>query len=184
MDQVLAIEKNNNYYTFLGKEEIEKQLPALMRKKYLNYSSFAGQTVEEVFGEKLDHTKKYTASLLSSVLLTNNGKGNFTISKLPMQVQWSPVFTFFTGDFNADNKTDIISAGNFYGVLPYEGRYDAGFGTVQLNTGYNNFTILSPYQSGFMATGEVRDIKKIKLANGSECLLVARNNDTLLIFKE
>ncbi len=182
MDQVLTIEKNNNYYTFLGKEEIEKQLPALMRKKYLNYSSFAGQTVEEVFGEKLDHTKKYTASLLSSVLLTNNGKGNFTISKLPMQVQWSPAFTFFTGDFNADNKTDIISAGNFYGVLPYEGRYDAGFGNVLLATGATGFNTMSPIQSGFMAMGEVRDIKKIKLANGRRCLIIARNNDSPLFF--
>ena len=182
MDQVLAIEKNNSYYTFLGKEEIEKQLPALMRKKYLNYSSFAGQTVEEVFGEKLDHTKKYTASLLSSVLLTNNGKGNFTISKLPMQVQWSPAFTFFTGDFNTDNKTDIIAAGNFYGVLPYEGRYDAGFGNVLLATGAHGFNTLSPIQSGFMAMGEVRDIKKIKLANGHSCLIIARNNDSPLFF--
>ena len=184
MDQVLAIEKNGKYYTFLGKEEIEKQLPALMRKKYLHYAGFAGQTIEDVFGEKLDHTKKYTASLLSSVMLINNGAGKFIISKLPASVQWSPVFCFLTADVNKDGKTDVISAGNFYGVVPYEGRYDAGFGTVQLNTGYNNFNILSPYQSGFMATGEVRDIKKIKLANGSECLLVARNNDTLLIFKE
>ena len=99
-------------------------------------------------------------------------------------MQWSAVFCFLTADVNKDGKTDVISAGNFYGVLPYEGRYDAGFGSVELNNGSNNFTILSPYQSGFMTTGEVRDIKKIKLANGSECLLVARNNDTLLFFKE
>ena len=184
MDQVLAIEKNGKYYTFLGKEEIEKQLPALMRKKYLHYASFAGQTIEDVFGEKLDHTKKYTASLLSSVMLINNGAGKFTINKLPGSMQWSAVFCFLTADVNKDGKTDVISAGNFYGVLPYEGRYDAGFGSVELNNGSNNFTILSPYQSGFMTTGEVRDIKKIKLANGSECLLVARNNDTLLFFKE
>lgn len=182
-DQVLAIEKNSKYYTFLGKEEIEKQLPALMRKKYLNYSSFAGQTVEEVFDEKkLDHTKKYTASFLSSVLLTNNGKGSFTISKLPMQVQWSPAFAFFTGDFNADNKTDIITAGNFYGVLPYEGRYDAGFGNVLLGAGSPCFNTISPIQSGFLAMGEVRDIKKIKLANGRNCLIIARNNNSPLFF--
>src|SRR5450432_3544794 len=37
LDQVLAVEKNGKYYTFLGKEELEKQLPVLMRKKYLDY---------------------------------------------------------------------------------------------------------------------------------------------------
>src|SRR5450432_458295 len=51
LDQILAIEKNGKYYTFLGKEELEKQLPALMRKKYADYSSLAGQTIEEVFGD-------------------------------------------------------------------------------------------------------------------------------------
>ncbi|MDN3659468.1 VCBS repeat-containing protein [Ferruginibacter paludis] len=184
MDQVLATEKNGKYYTFLGKEEIEKQLPALMRKKYLLYSSFAGQTVEEVFGEKLDHAKKYTASLLSSVTLANNGKGKFTISKLPASVQWSPVFSFLTDDINDDGKPDIISAGNFFGVLPYEGRYDAGLGSVLTNAGSNRFNVLPSYISGFMASGEVRDIKKIKLVNGGEYILVARNNDSILIFKE
>ena len=180
MDQILAIEKDGKYYTFLGKEELEKQLPALMRKKYLHYAAFAGQTIEQIFGEKLDNTKKLEASILSSVMLTNNGTGKYSVSKLPSSVQWSPVFSFLTVDANKDGKTDIISAGNFYGVLPYEGRYDAGFGNVLLNAGTNRFTVLSPYQSGFLATGEVRDIKKIKLANGSKCLLVARNNDGVL----
>jgi hypothetical protein len=184
MDQVLATEKNGKYYTFLGKEEIEKQLPALMRKKYLLYSSFAGQTVEDVFGEKLNDTKKYTANLLSSVMLINDGKGKYTVSKLPAQLQWSPVFSFLTDDVNKDGKPDILSAGNFYGVLPYEGRYDAGLGSVLLNTGRNHFDLMSPYQSGFSARGEVRDIKKIKLADGTECILVSRNNDTIRIFKK
>ena len=180
LDQVLAVEKNGKYYTFLGKEELEKQLPALMRKKYINYSSFAGQTIEAIFGKKLEQTKKFTASMLASVMLMNNGKGNYTLSKLPMQVQWSPAYAFLTGDFNADHKTDIITAGNFYGGPPYEGRYDAGYGTLLLGAGVSRFNALSPFQSGFMITGEVRDIKKIKLANGRECLIIARNNDGLV----
>jgi hypothetical protein len=183
MDQILAIEKEGKYYTFLGKEEIEKQLPSLMRKKYLHYAAFAGQTIEQIFGEKLDHSKKLEANILSSVMLTNNADGKYSLNNLPSSVQWSPVFSFFTGDVNKDGKTDIISAGNFYGVLPYEGRYDAGFGNVLLNGLNNHFNVLSPYQSGFSASGEVRDIKKIKLANGSKCLLVARNNANVLFFK-
>jgi len=183
MDQLLAVEKNGRYYTFLGKEDLEKQLPALTRKKYVNYSGFAGQTIEEVFGEKLEHIKKYTAGMLSSIMLMNNGTGNYTLSKLPMEVQWSPVFALLAGDFNADHKTDIITAGNFYGVLPYEGRYNAGYGTVSLGTGASRFMVPSPFQSGFLVPGEVRDIKKIKLANGQQCLIIARNNDSLVFLK-
>jgi hypothetical protein len=99
-------------------------------------------------------------------------------------VQWSPVFSFLTDDVNKDGKPDILSAGNFYGVLPYEGRYDAGFGSVLLNVGSNQFSSLSSYLSGLMITGEVRDIKKIKMADGAECILIARNNDTILILKK
>ncbi len=183
MDQLLAIEHSGNYYPFLGKEELEKQLPALMRKKYPNYSGFAGQTIEQVFGEKLDQAKKFTAAILSSVMLINNGKGKYTVSKLPMQAQWSPVFSFLSGDFNADHKTDIISAGNIYGVLPYEGRYDASYGSVSLGASGSLFITQSQWQSGFVVDGEIRDMKKIKLANGTECLIVARNNNSLLFFK-
>ena len=92
------------------------------------------------------------------------------------------VFAFFTEDFNQDGTTDILTAGNFYGVLPYEGRYDAGFGNVSLVTTSHGFNTLSPIQSGFIASGEVRDIKQIKLADGRKCLIVARNNNSPLFF--
>ncbi len=183
LDQLLAVEKNSRYYTFHGKEELEKQLPSLMRKKYVDYSSFAGQTIEEVFGEKLEHTKKFTADILASVQLINNGNGTYSLTKLPRQVQWSPIFAIISGDFNADQKTDIITAGNFYGVVPYEGRYDAGYGSVLLGTSVSHFNVLAPFQSGLLVTGEVRDIKKIKLANGRHCLIIARNNDTPVFLK-
>ncbi len=182
-DQLLAIEKNGQYYTFLGKEDLEKQLPGLLRKKYLDYASLAGKTIEEIFGDNLDQTKKMTADLLSSVLLFNNGKGNYAVSKLPAQLQWSPVFAFLTGDFNADQQTDIIAAGNFYGVLPFEGRYDAGNGSVLLNEHPPAFRTLTPFQSGWRTAGEVRDIKAIKTIGNKTIFAVARNNEPLLFFR-
>ncbi len=181
LDQLLAIERDGNYYPFLGKEDMEKQLPALMRKKYPDYSSFAKQTIEQVFGQKLEDAKKFTAKILSSVMLTNNGRGNYKILKLSMQMQWSPVFSFLTDDFNADNKTDIISAGNFYGVIPYEGRYDADHGTVLINK-TPAFNILSSMQSGILLEGEIRDMKYIKTSHG-KIIAIARNNQSLLFYK-
>ncbi|HTE12735.1 MAG TPA: hypothetical protein VK645_17265 [Chitinophagaceae bacterium] len=66
--------------------------------------------------------KTFNARILSSVLLLNDGKGNFKLPRLPYQAQWAPVFSFITGDFNNDSWTDIITAGNFYGNIPYKGR--------------------------------------------------------------
>lgn len=180
-DQVLATEKNGKYYSFRGKEDFEKQLPGLMRKEFVNYADFAGQTIEEVFGTKLEHTKKLTASMLSSMLLVNNGS-TYNILKLPARVQWSPVFAFFTGDFNADQKMDVIAAGNFYGVLPFEGRYDASNGTVLLGKDTFDFQSLSALQSSLMIEGEVRDIKMLRMAGNKRIIAVARNNEQILFY--
>jgi enediyne biosynthesis protein E4 len=182
LDQVMAVEKGGKYYPFLGKEELENQFPAIIKKKYLGYAAFAGQTMEEVFAKKLDRAKKYMAEMLSSVVLINNKKGGFVMLTLPPAVQWSVVFAFCTGDFNQDGKTDILAAGNLYGILPYEGRYDAGYGTVLLNENNNGFKTANAWQTGFMADGETRDIKVIRTINGKKMIAVARNNDSIKIF--
>lgn len=181
LDQLLSVARQKEYYTFLGKEEIEKALPAVIRKNYLDYKSMAGKTVENILTNQLPALKKLSAKTLSSLLIKNN-KGRLSLSPLPAPVQWSPVFSFATGDFNKDGKTDILAAGNFYGVTPYEGRYDASYGTVLLSKA-NAFKPLSPLQSGLLLDGEIRDIKKLRTANNKDLYLVARNNNTLLLYK-
>lgn len=182
LDQVMAIENGEKYYTFLGKEELEAQLPSVIKKKYLGYAAFAGQTIEDVFVKKLDHVKKYTAETLSSVVLINNKKDGFTKTPLPSQAQWSPVFAFITADVNQDGSTDILAAGNFYGVIPYEGRYDANEGAVMLNENKNVFKIPDPLQTGFTVDGEVRDIVILKTIHRKKMMAVARNNSSLKIY--
>ena len=97
-------------------------------------------------------------------------------------MQWSPVFAFYTADFNQDGTTDILAAGNFYGVLPYEGRYDADYGTVLLNENNTGFKTPGSLQTGFIADGETRDIKTIRTIKGKKMIAVARNNNTIKIF--
>jgi len=156
-------------------------IPGVVRKKFLDYKTMAGKTVEDIFGEKLSGMTKLSASLLSSVLIKNEG-GKLNLVELPSSVQWSPVFAFNVDDFNKDGKPDILSAGNFYGVLPYEGRYDAGYGNVLINNN-SSFQSLSAVQSGFALKGEVRDIKKLRSINNRSIYIVARNNDACIFFK-
>lgn len=181
LDPVLCVEKGHHYYPFVDKEMLEKQLPYL-KNKYLGYREMAGKTVEEIFGEKLDEAKLFEANTLQSVILINDKKGNFIVKILPLPFQLSPVFSFFAGDINGDNKTDILSGGNFYGVTPYEGRYDAmstaiGFGDG--NGGFNSPLIIP---DELLIKGEIRDIKSLKVA-GKKCLLLSRNNDSLILLE-
>ena len=181
IEQILCVAKDGAYYTFLGKEEIERLIPSVIRKKFLDYKTMAGKTVGEVLEDRLSRLESLSVNTLSSLMIKNE-KGKLIISELPGPVQWSPVFCFITGDFNKDRKTDILSAGNFYGVLPYEGRYDASNGNVLLSTN-SSFQSLYPSQSGLLLPDEIRDVKKIRTKNHSELYIFARNNKSLLFHK-
>ena len=176
LKHILAINRAGQYLPFLGKEELEKKMPALIRKKYPDYKSFSAQTVDAIFGKYLDTTPVLSATLLSSMAFLNDGNGVFSGRKLPAPAQWAPIMGFATVDVNQDGITDILSVGNFYNVLPYEGRYDAGAGTLLLGTGDGRWQYLPSPQSGWLASGECRGIESIALVNYPRAFLIPRNN--------
>jgi hypothetical protein len=179
-DQILTYTVQGKEYSFLGKEQLEKQLPSI-RKRFLKYSDFAGKTVQEVFGNQLDNALSLNAQTLASGIFVNDGKGNFSFNPFPWEVQESPLFSFLTEDVDQDGLTDIITGGNLYGVLPYEGKYDANWGDILLNKN-TKYQWISPVNSGWLVRGETRDIKKIKTAKDT-LYIVARNNNSLLFFR-
>ncbi|RYF89087.1 MAG: VCBS repeat-containing protein, partial [Chitinophagaceae bacterium] len=180
-DQVMAVAKNGQYYSFLGKEELEKVLPGPLRKKYPDYASMSGQTVDQVFPGIRTSGSTFSSAMLGSVII-HNTKGKLRPELLPEIAQWSPIFSFETGDVDGDGSIDIISGGNFYGVLPFEGRYDANAGTVMLNAA-GSYTALLPVRSGFVTSGETRDIKAIRVGN-ENWFGVAANNEPLKFYKK
>jgi len=113
----------------------------------------------------------------------NTGNGNFKLIKLPYQSQWAPIFSFITGDFNNDGKTDIITAGNFYGAIPYEGRYDASLPVLLVQKDSLQFTPFISLESGLDTGGEIRDIKSIHLSGKRKAYLLARNNGKIAIVR-
>jgi enediyne biosynthesis protein E4 len=74
-----------------------------------------------------------------------------------------------------------LVAGNFYGVMPYEGRYDALYPTLfNYNASASQFTKQAVLPG---ITGEVRDAKWINYAGGQKILLLARNNAEIVFLK-
>jgi hypothetical protein len=177
-EQLLSVEKNGKYYPFRGKEDLEKQLPNL-KKEFLDYGTMAGKTIEEIFGEKLSSAKLFEANTMESIVLINDRKGGFIAQSLPMQMQWSPIFAFYADDFNHDGKKDILSGGNFYGVIPHEGRYDAMPPALAIANNGGGFQCLNPYPSALLISGEIRDIQLLHMHN-KNCLVIARNNQPLI----
>jgi len=181
-DELLAVAGDGSYYPFLGKDELERHMPSLIRKKYNSYSGFAGQTIDQIFGTRLDQARLLQAETLSSVKLLNNGHGGYSLSRLPSEAQWSPIFTFLPTDIDHDGHTDIIAAGNFYGVSPYEGRYDASYGVLLLagSSGSARFDPVPMTRSGLLLDGEIRDSKVLRTTTGP--IYVFSRCDSSLIF--
>jgi hypothetical protein len=180
-DQLLAVEKEGNYYAFSNKEDLEKQFPALIRKRYEYFSQMAGQTLHEIFPTELQRMTVLNAHTLSTAVLWNNG-AQYHREELPGPLQWFPVFAWAVADFDADGNNDILAAGNFYGVTPYEGKYDAGYGQILLKKN-NNWINVLPCNSNLKLVGDVRSVAPIRTTGKRLLYLVARNNDKLMVLE-
>jgi hypothetical protein len=170
-------------YPFNLRGDIVSQLPYLKRK-FLKYSDYGGKTIDEVFTEnELEHALKLSVQQTQSCVFYNDGKGNFRMQALPFFAQISPVFGIFVGDLNGDGISDIFLGGNFYGLKPELGRYDASYGVTLLGSPNHQFNYIKPSQSGLFIKGEIRDVKEIA-TNKENYILIARNNDSLQIFRK
>ena len=103
---------------------------------------------------------------------------------LPVMAQLSPVFGITVADLNGDGKKDLFLAGNFYGLKPQTGRFDASYGTTLQNDGQHRFQYVKPKQSGLFINGEARATAIVNAANGGSYVLVGMNNDKLYLFRK
>ena len=178
LEQIMTYSIGGQEYPFLGKDQLELALPVL-KKKHLSYDEVAGKTVQYMFGDLLKDCVEWKAETLGSACFINDGHGKFTKMNLPAELQVSPIFSF-TGYPDSITNT-FFAAGNFYGVTPFEGRYDALNPTL---FGYNKDTKHFKFLSDFPAiNGECRDAKWITCAGGKKILVVARNNEGLIFLK-
>ena len=73
--------------------------------------------------------------------------------------------------------------GNFYGVTPVYGRYDASYGLMLRGNADGHLTPVDVAQSNLVIEGEVRHMKALRGPKGERLIAVARNNDKLEILR-
>jgi hypothetical protein len=119
------------------------------------------------------------AEVLGSSCFMNDGKGNFKRTDLPQELQFAPIFSFTP--LAGSTSGSYLASGNFYGVIPYEGRYDALQPTL---FSFNKKNGSLQYDSELASiAGEARDAKWINYAGGGKVLIIARNNQPLIFLK-
>ena len=184
VEQILTFYKGGVSYPLAGRDELLAKIPSL-RSKYPSYKDFGASRIEDIFpAVDIREAQVREAYTFASSVALNNGNGTFTLETLPAEAQFAPIYASLAGDFDGDGKTDLLVGGNLYGVTPTIGRYDASYGSLLRGDGTGKFTAVDMQQSKFVIDGQVRDVKSLRSVNGERLILVARNNDKLMVLRQ
>lgn len=182
IEQIVTQSANDRQVPVSLKREMTNQIVS-MKKENLKFSEYAKKSIDELFPKEiLENAIVKTVNTSESLILVNKGGGQFSIKKLPKEVQFSCVCAINCSDINNDGKLDIFFGGNDFDLKPQYGRLDSSYGNILLGTENGNFEWLPHEKSGFFVKGEIKHILSLKDHSGKEYFVVSRNNDYPKIF--
>jgi hypothetical protein len=150
--------------------------------RFPTYASFSEAPVRQILtSSQLNQAVHYQADTFASVYLQNDGDGTFTSFALPSLAQISPIRGIVAHDVDGNGALDLLVAGNLYDAEPNTPRADAGNGLWLEGDGRGNFAPVPPFESGFLAPLDVRDLALVNTPTG-KAVLVANNGDSLQAF--
>lgn len=183
LKQILTSYQHGVSYPIAGRDELVRLMPQLERR-YPTYASFGASRIEDILPrEELAKAQVLEARDFASAVAINNGNGTFTLRALPAQAQFAPIYASVAADFDGDGHTDLLVAGNLFGVTPLLGRYDASYGLLLKGTGDGRFVAADRRETQLTIDGQVRHMTLLRGANGKRLIAVARNNDKLEILQ-
>ena len=177
-ETIIAYAKNQKYYPANGLDELVGQL-SYLRKKFPQYKDFAGKTIEEVFEkETLAEAKLLKVHTMASGYLLNQ-EGKYIFKPFESALQVAPILAFLKADFNKDNQEEVLVAGNYFGITPYHGRFDALAGNLITQNG----EVLEGVELGLNLTQ--KSVRSLDLINfkGKDYLMLSLNNGKPQFYK-
>lgn len=145
-------------YPYLTRDELLDQM-STMRPRFPDYKSYADATLKDIFTtEELKGAKYLKANYLKTAYFECGTDGKFHEKNLPLQAQFSPVFTITPLDYNHDGNKDLLLCGNMNQARLRFGKYDANFGTLLKGNGKGNFSYVPQHISGLKLKGDVRSV--------------------------
>lgn len=176
-ETITAMEKNGKYYPLESLDGLASQL-VYLKKKYTSYKSFAGQTLEEIFGKEiLDKSNILEVNTLESGYLRNDD-GDFVFVPFKNELQVSPIMAFLVDDFDGDGSQEVLCGGNFFGVKPYHGRLDTFPGALIQN---ENDIVLGNVLGLDFTQKSLRHLTTLEF-KGQKYLLAVFNNDKTQVY--
>jgi len=173
---ILTVYRNGMSYPFAGRDELIEQIPPL-EETFPTYESFGDTQIDDLFSAAMiEAATVKTAQTFASAYVENQGGGTFAVEALPSRAQMAPVYGLLAHDLVGGDGSDLLLGGNFYGVKPKRGRYDASYGTLLQNTEDGGWTAVPPAESNLYLQGEVRALRRLRRPGGRSVILVARND--------
>ncbi len=117
-----------------------------------------------------------------SLVLLNQGKGDWAVTPLPHPAQVAPIRGMAVTDANRDGHADLITAGNDYAAEVLTGRYDAGIGCILLGDGRGGFAHWPNRQHGWTVDGNARNVLALPTAQGGTMIVASQNRGALRAF--
>ncbi len=181
LDQILTRYKGDTEYPFASIEELAQQMEFL-RKRFTTFTEFGARRIDEFLSEEQLRDASILEVYEFASSIAENVGGTFEIRALPTPAQFAPTYAFETADFDGDGHLDIVLGGNFSGVKPSRGHYDASQGLLLRGDGSGGFEPLWPVESGLVIDGEVRKMNWITLGS-NRALIVGRNKDRIMVLE-
>lgn len=182
IEQIICSYYGDKSYPVAMKDDLIKQIPSLA-EKFKKNDDYKNATIEDIFPpELLQKALLLKAEKMESCVMINSGTGSFSLTPLPAEAQFSPVYAIYADDFDHDGKCDILIGGNQYRAKPETGIYDASYGLLLKGMGDNKWQPVSSINSGIFTKGEIRDFKTLNVA-GKRNMVIGRNNDNLQFYK-
>lgn len=179
VDPMLCFYIQHKSYPFVSRDELLDQI-SVMRGRFPDYKSYADATMDKIFtAEEMKAVKKLTASELATACFISNAQGKLKQAVLPLQAQYSPVFTITSFDYDHDGKDDLLLCGNINKARIRFGKYDANYGVLLKGDGKGNYQYINQQQSGFNIRGDVRSVLQL-----NNVLLFALDKGKLKAYKQ
>jgi hypothetical protein len=158
IDPMLCFYIQGKSYPYVSRDELLDQM-SIMRTRFTDYKSYADAGIKDIFtGAEIKDAKHLQATHLNTTYFETGADGKFHEKALPLQVQYSPVFTITSLDYDKDGKKDLLLCGNINQARLRFGKCDANYGMLLKGDGKGNFTYINQQQSGFNIWGDVRSV--------------------------
>ncbi|HEX2718590.1 MAG TPA: VCBS repeat-containing protein [Gemmatimonadaceae bacterium] len=183
LEQIITFYRNGVSYPVAGRDEIVRAFPQL-RRRYPSYASFGASRLEDILpAAERARATVLEASTFASVIARNGGASGFTLDTLPVAAQLAPMRASLNADLDGDGHADLLLGGNFYGVPPLFGRSDASHSVFLRGGGAGRYSAVDIEAGAPIVDGQIRRLALARGAGGSSLVIVARNDDRLLVLR-